>query len=159
MNDFHTWLAEAIATHAHTGQVDKAGRPYIEHPRAVAAALDAAGHGPFAVQAGWLHDVVEDTDVTIDNLYDAGFNPFVVRAVESVTRRHRPGATPEPYFNMIHRAAAHPLGRLVKIADNRHNFGRLDHLQAQDREFLHKRYTRAYAILEAAAQRAGEEVS
>lgn len=151
MNDFHTWLAEVIATKAHEGQVDKAGVPYIEHPRAVAAALDAAGHGPFAVQAGWLHDVVEDTDVTLDDLRAAGFAEVVVDAVDAVTRRKRPGATQEPYFNMIHRAAAHPLGRLVKIADNRHNFGRLDHLPEQDRAFLHKRYTRAYEILTAAS--------
>jgi (p)ppGpp synthase/HD superfamily hydrolase len=143
MIDFREWLAEAVATHAHRNQVDKAGQPYIGHPRAVAAALRP--YGTLAVQAGWLHDVVEDTDVTRDDLLRAGFHPNVVAAVVAVTKQ--PG---EEYMAMIRRAAVHPLGRLVKIADNRHNFGRLDHLEPDDRAFLHKRYTRAYAVLTAA---------
>lgn len=157
MRDFHTWLAEVIATKAHEGQVDKAGMPYIDHPRAVAWTMAGRypvmiGYGDVGVQAAWLHDVVEDTDVTLNDLYSAGFSFIVVEAVDSVTKR--PGET---YMDMINRAAAHPLGRLVKMADNRHNFGRLDHLEPDDRAFLHKRYTRAYAVLEAADKRARKE--
>lgn len=149
MKDFHTWLAEVIATKAHEGQVDKAGMPYIDHPRAVVEILLTQGHGRTALQAAWLHDVVEDTEVTLLDLHAAGFAGIVIEAVDSVTKR--PGET---YMDMINRAAVHPLGRLVKMADNRHNFGRLDHLEPDDREFLHKRYTRAWAVLEAAHKRA-----
>lgn len=152
MRDFHTWLAEVIATKAHEGQTDKAGLPYIDHPRAVVEILLSQGHGRTALQAGWLHDVVEDTAVSLWDLMTAGFAEVVVEAVDSVTRR--PGET---YMAMIYRAAAHPLGRLVKMADNRHNFGRLDHLEQREREFLHERYTRAYEVLETAQQRAEEQ--
>jgi hypothetical protein len=49
---------------AHRGRVDKAGRPYIDHPRTVARILVDQGLGGYAVMAGLLHDVVEDADVT-----------------------------------------------------------------------------------------------
>lgn len=136
-------FTEALATHAHRGQFDKAGVPYIEHPRAVAAALTS--HGDNAIMAGWLHDVVEDTDITLEMLAALGYPPEVVRAVDSVTRRPK-----EQYGTMIFRAAHDPIGCLVKMADNRHNFGRLDNLLPGEQAFLYKRYTRAYAILEAA---------
>lgn len=58
-------LAEQIAAAAHDGQVDKAGQPYIAHPARVAARV--AGDER-AVAAAWLHDVVEDTDVTLADL-------------------------------------------------------------------------------------------
>lgn len=138
-------FTEALATHAHRGQFDKAGVPYIEHPRAVATALHQGGLTLAAVHAGWLHDVVEDTPITLEILAALGYPPAVVLAIESVTRRNG-----ESYFEMIERAAADPLGCVVKMADNRHNFGRLDHLPEPQRAFLHKRYTRAYAVLERA---------
>jgi (p)ppGpp synthase/HD superfamily hydrolase len=135
----------ALATHAHRGQFDKAGVPYIEHPRAVGNALFDQGAGENAVHAGWLHDVVEDTPVTLEILAALGYPPEVLNAVDSVTRREG-----ETYMTMIRRAAADPLGCVVKMADNRHNFGRLDHLSTEEAEFLGHRYMRAYAILEAA---------
>lgn len=138
----------ALATHAHQGQLDKAGKPYIDHPAAVAAALRE--HGDHAEHAGWLHDVVEDTPITLEILATLGYPAEVVRAVDSVTKRDG-----ETYFDMIARAAADPLGCVVKMADNRHNFGRLDHLLPGEQAFLYKRYTRAYAILEDAHRRHG----
>lgn len=135
----------ALATHAHRGQFDKAGKSYIDHPRAVGNALFDQGAGENAVHAGWLHDVVEDTPITLEILATLGYPPEVISAVDSVTRRDG-----ENYFTMIERAAADPLGCIVKMADNRHNFGRLDHLLPGEQAFLYKRYTRAYAILEAA---------
>lgn len=134
--------ADALAEHAHRGQVDKAGRPYIEHPRAVARML--AEHGDHAVMAGLLHDVVEDTPVTLDDLRTAGYPSEVVDAVDSVTRRQG-----ETYMDMIRRAAAHPLGRLVKLADNAHNGdeARLAVLEPAVAEFLRRRYAKARAVL------------
>lgn len=136
--------ADALAAHAHHGQTDKAGRPYIEHPRAVAAILAQQGHGDHAVIAGLLHDVVEDTPVTLDDLRAAGYPPEVVDAVDAVSRREG-----ETYMDMIRRAAAHPLGRLVKLADNSHNSSeeRLAHLDPENAEFLRRRYAKARAVL------------
>jgi (p)ppGpp synthase/HD superfamily hydrolase len=145
VRDFNTFLAEAIATLAHAGQVDKAGVPYIEHPRAVAGILESTGHGPEVLQAGWLHDVVEDTGVTLDDLRRAGFSETVVSAVDAVTRRGG-----ELYTDLIERAAAHPVGRVVKLADNAHNSGRLDILDEPVRSGLARRYAEARAVLIAA---------
>src|SRR5688572_998959 len=130
-------FTSALAGHAHAGQVDKAGKPYIDHPIAVAAAL--ARYGDNAVMAGLLHDVVEDTPITLETLRVLGYPEEVVRPVDSVTRRKG-----ETYFTMIRRAAADALGCIVKMADNRHNFNRLDHLPAEEALFLRERYTRAY---------------
>ncbi|MEU0078449.1 HD domain-containing protein [Micromonospora tulbaghiae] len=134
--------ADALATAAHYGQLDKAGWPYIEHPRAVARML--AEHGDHAVMAGLLHDVVEDTTVTLDDLRAAGYPPEVVAAVDAVSRR--PGET---YMDMIRRAAADPLGRLVKLADNASNSdpARLALLPDEEADRLRRKYARARAVL------------
>lgn len=134
---------DALAARAHHGQVDKAGRPYIEHVRAVAAAL--THHGEQAIIAGLLHDIVEDTDITLNDLRDLGYPPEIVNAVDAVTRR--PG---EHYMDMIRRAAADPLGRLVKLADNAHNASpdRLAQLDPEQAEWFRRKYARARAVLE-----------
>jgi (p)ppGpp synthase/HD superfamily hydrolase len=132
-------LAEA----AHRGQVDKAGQPYIDHPRAVAELVRE--HGDNAVMAALLHDTVEDCGFTLDYLRSLGYDDEVVDAVDAVSRR--PGET---YMDMIRRAAAHPLGRIVKLADNTHNSGRLGNLSPDEQDFLGKRYRRARKVLEAA---------
>jgi len=134
--------ARALATRAHAGQVDRAGVDYVRHPEAVAAAL--AAEGPAAEMAGWLHDVVEDTDVTLDDLRAAGYPPEVVSAVDAVTRR--PG---EDYLDLVRRAAADPIGRLVKLADNRHNSdeSRLAALPPDQADRLRAKYAAAREIL------------
>jgi (p)ppGpp synthase/HD superfamily hydrolase len=136
--------ARELAIAAHQGQVDKAGRPYIEHPKTVAEML--ALHGELAVMAGWLHDVVEDTPVTLDQLREMGFPPEVVAAVDSVTWRDG-----ETYEDLIRRAAADPLGRLVKLCDNKTNSdpARLALLDEKTADRLRRKYARAREILEA----------
>lgn len=100
---------------AHAGQVDKQGRDYVSsHLEPIAALLSE--HGDDAEMAGLLHDILEDTDVTSEDLSAAGVPSRVVRAVESVSKR--PGET---YDQLIERAATDPLGRLVKLADNSWN--------------------------------------
>jgi (p)ppGpp synthase/HD superfamily hydrolase len=107
--------AADFARRAHAGQVDAQGRDYFEHHlRPIAALLRPFGDE--AVIAGVLHDVLEDTAVTAADLRALGLPETVVGAVESVTRRDG-----EPYEELIGRAGAHPLGRLVKLADNWHN--------------------------------------
>ncbi|GLW31205.1 HD domain-containing protein [Actinoplanes regularis] len=134
--------ADALAERYHRGQVDKAGNPYINHPRAVAEALRE--HGDHTVMAGLLHDIVEDTPITLEQLRKLGYPEEVVAAVDSVTRR--PG---EDYMDLIRRAAANPLGRLVKLQDNAHNSdpARLALLSADEREWFTQKYAKARKVL------------
>jgi HD domain len=136
--------ADALAGRAHAGQVDCAGRPYIDHPRAVAALV--AEHGDDARIVALLHDVVEDTDTTLDDLRARGYSGRVVAAVEALTRR--PG---EAYDTYLRRAAADPLARLVKLADNAHNSdpGRLALLEPGEAEELRRLYLAARRVLQA----------
>lgn len=134
--------ADTLAVAAHLGQVDKAGAPYIEHVREVARRLEK--HGDEAVMAGLLHDIVEDTDVTLEQLRAMGFPEAVVRAVDAVTWRDG-----EAYMDLIARAAADPLGRLVKLADNGTNAdeARLALLDDATAERLRRKYARAREVL------------
>jgi len=134
--------ASELAKAAHAGQTDKAGRPYFEHVTAVRDAL--AEYGDEAQVAGVLHDALEDTDLTADDLRSVGVPERAVAAIESVSRREG-----ETYMDMVRRAAADPLGRLVKLADNAHNSreDRLEYLDPENAAFLRKRYARARAIL------------
>ena len=75
--------AEALATRAHAGQVDKAGTAYIEHPRAVARIVQRDHPGQAAAIAiAWLHDVVEDTDVELDTIR-ADFGDEIANGVDA----------------------------------------------------------------------------
>lgn len=136
--------ATELAAEAHAGQVDKAGQPYIGHLIRVRDAL--AAHGETAMIAGVLHDILEDTDTTAADLAGEGFPAGVIEAVEAVTRREG-----ETYMDFIRRAAAHPLGRLVKLADNADNAdeARLALLPADRAGSLRKRYARARQVLAA----------
>ncbi|CAL9589080.1 hypothetical protein SUDANB121_05218 [Nocardiopsis dassonvillei] len=140
--------ASELAARAHAGQVDRAGRPYTEHVFAVRDLL--VGRGEHAQIAGVLHDVLEDTGITADDLRARGCPEEAVRAVLAVSRR--PG---EAYDDLIARAAADPLGRLVKLADNAHNSdeARLAALPAAQAERLRAKYARARAVLEGAESR------
>lgn len=134
--------ARELAYTAHEGQVDKAGRPYFEHVAEVARRLER--HGDEAVMAGYLHDAVEDTALTLEDLRRAGFPEAVVRAVDAVTLRDG-----EEYMDLIARAAADPMGRLVKIADNATNSDpeRLALLDPATAERLRVKYARARQVL------------
>jgi len=100
--------AIAIAVKAHEGQTDKAGAPYILHPLKVMLRVSTMEERMVAV----LHDVVEDTDITLDALRKEGFSEAVLSAIQSVTKI--PG---EDYAAFVRRAAADPIGRKVKLAD------------------------------------------
>lgn len=108
--------ARLLATEAHAGVFRADGQPYITHPAAVVRWLAARGASPEVLATAWLHDTVEDTHLTLDDLLWFGFPVIVVDAVDAVTVR--PG---EDRTIAIHRAAAHPVGVQVKRSDNRHN--------------------------------------
>ena len=107
--------ALSIATEAHAGQTDKAGAPYLAHVLRVVYASPA---GDAAIVA-MLHDVVEDSPWTIEQLAAEGFSPDIVEAVDAMTRREG-----EDYFDFVGRAAANPLARIVKRADLLDNMDR-----------------------------------
>ena len=101
-----------IAATAHTGQRDKAGQAYILHPLRVMLRVD----GEHEQMAAVLHDVVEDTSITIDDLAREGFPIEVLRAIAALTKL--PGET---RLEAAARAAADPVARKVKLADNAEN--------------------------------------
>jgi (p)ppGpp synthase/HD superfamily hydrolase len=105
-------LARDVATRAHAGQVDKVGRPYIEHPAAVAARLSTVDERV----VGWLHDVVEDTDITLAELRAMGFTAEQVMAVDAMTKRRG-----ETLAESMARVMADPVAPRVKRADVSHN--------------------------------------
>lgn len=100
--------AIALAATAHSGQTDKAGQPYVLHPLRLMLAVQTAHERMAAV----LHDVVEDTTVSFEDLAREGFPEPVLAAVEALTKR--PG---ESRIEAAQRAAAHPIARVVKLAD------------------------------------------
>ena len=101
-----------IAANAHAGQRDKAGQAYILHPLRVMLRVD----GEHEQMAAVLHDVVEDTAITIDDLAREGFPSEVLRAIAALTKL--PGET---RLEAAARAAADPVARKVKLADNAEN--------------------------------------
>ena len=117
--------AIAIAAEAHAGQLDKAGAPYILHPLRVMLRVE----GISAQIAAVLHDVVEDSDITMDALAGEGFDEEVLSALQALTKR--PG---ESRIEAAHRAAANPIARMVKLADNADNsdLSRIAHPTAED---------------------------
>jgi hypothetical protein len=104
--------AIVIATEAHTGQVDKAGAPYILHPLRLMLQMDKTEDRIVAV----LHDVVEDTDWTLEGLRREGFSKVIIDAIDSVTWRPH-----EDYEDFIQRNIQNPIGSRVKLADLRDN--------------------------------------
>jgi GTP diphosphokinase / guanosine-3',5'-bis(diphosphate) 3'-diphosphatase len=100
--------AIALSAQAHAGQVDKAGQPYILHPLRVMLSVTGLHDRIAAV----LHDVVEDTAITLKNLRDEGFSEEVIEAVATLTKA--PGET---RLAAAQRAVVNPIARRVKLAD------------------------------------------
>lgn len=135
-----TRKAFEIASKAHAGQVDKAGIPYIEHPLHVAKAMNTENE----VCTALLHDVIEDTDYTFDDLRIEGFSEEVIEALRLLT--HKPGDT---YMDYICAIKSNPLATKVKIADLYHNsdLTRLPNVTQADGKRV-KKYAEALALLE-----------
>jgi (p)ppGpp synthase/HD superfamily hydrolase len=125
----------------HSGQVDKAGRPYIDHVRRVVGAVDK----PEEKLAAALHDLLEDSDMTADKLLAEGCPPEIVRVVEALSR-----GNDESYEDFVRRAAQDPIARAVKRADVADNASeaRLALLPAGQAARLRSKYARATTILD-----------
>ena len=129
--------AITIAAEAHAGQLDKGGNPYILHPMRVMLRLD----DPDARIVAVLHDVVEDSPWTLEQLSAEGFSTAVIDAVEAVTKRDG-----EEYDDFVRRAGRNAIGRMVKRADLEDNLdlSRVKEPGERDLERIEK-YRRALA--------------
>ena len=134
--------AVQIATDAHMGQVDKGGNPYIGHPLAVADKVEGMVLKTVAV----LHDVLEDSSFTADDLLAEGFPREVVEAVIVLTHNK---TDPMSYEDYIRRVRKNPIACAVKIADITHNLdlSRIPHPTAGDHRRCEK-YRRALGYLQ-----------
>ncbi|MFJ7794688.1 GTP pyrophosphokinase [Pseudomonas sp. NPDC096950] len=132
-------LALKRALIAHTGQLDKAGKPYILHP----LRLMARFNDPIDQAVAVLHDVLEDSDTTAGDLRLDGIPEEVIEAVELLSRGK--GVS---YNDFIERIRPHPLARKVKMADLEDNLNilRLPNLGDGDQRRITK-YYRAWHLL------------
>ncbi|RYF02610.1 MAG: HD domain-containing protein [Oxalobacteraceae bacterium] len=135
--------AITLAVAAHEGQVDKGGTPYILHPLRVMLRQTEIAHRIVAV----LHDVVEDSDVTLDTIR-ADHGDTIAEAIDALTKREG-----ESYDDFIRRCAMNVIARDVKRTDIEDNLdlSRLSTISDHDQERAHK-YRRALALLNDAGQ-------
>lgn len=133
--------AKELAHRAHAGQVDKAGRPYIEHVERVAARV--AGDDE-AEAVAWLHDVLEDCEFVDVRTLDSEFPPNIVEAVEHMTRQHFRDA--EWYYASIRENTLAMRVKLADIADNMDE-ARLALLDEETAYRLRRKYAKALAAL------------
>ena len=120
-----------LAKQHHEGQTDKAGKPYIEHPLRVMNQVESEEEKIVAV----LHDIVEDTDISLDDLRNEGFSEEVVSAVECLTKQDG-----ENYDSYIERISFNPLAVKIKLADLEDNrdLTRLPEVTDKDLERIEK---------------------
>lgn len=134
-------IALKIAYEAHHGQVDAGGIPYIYHPTFLAAQMDTEDE----IITALLHDVVEDTTVTFEDLKGEGFCGAVLDALILLT--HNDGSE---YLDYVRRIKANPLATKVKLADLHHNSDptRNANLSPEDIKRYREKYTMAIYMLE-----------
>ena len=139
-----TKKAMKIAYDAHHGQLDKGGLPYVFHPWHLAEQMD----DEISTIAALLHDVVEDTDWTLEQLEAEGFPPESMEALGLLT--HPEG---QPYMEYVAGLRHNSVAVKVKLADLRHNsdFTRLSAVTAGQRARLEQKYAPAFALLEGKA--------
>jgi (p)ppGpp synthase/HD superfamily hydrolase len=134
-----TKQALTLCFEAHKEQKDKSGLPYVFHPFHLAEEMTDEA----TTVAALLHDVVEDTDYTLDDLRAMGFDRAVLEALALLT--HDPAV---PYMEYVAAIKGNPIARAVKMADLRHNsdMTRLDTITAWDEKRAEK-YRAALALL------------
>ena len=107
-----TKAALLLSFEAHKDQVDKSGMPYVYHPFHLAESMK----DEYTTVVALLHDVVGDTDYTLEDLAEMGYPKEVVEALSCMT--HDPDT---PYMEYVAKIAQNPIARAVKIADLLHN--------------------------------------
>jgi guanosine-3',5'-bis(diphosphate) 3'-pyrophosphohydrolase len=128
-----------IAAKAHAGQVDKAGQPYILHPIQVMLRIT----GTETRIAAILHDVIEDSEFTIEDLRKEGFSNAVLLAVAALTKREN-----ESRIDAALRASENEIARIVKLADNAENMDLSRIANPTDKDYARlKEYEKVREIL------------
>lgn len=129
-----------LAYEKHHGQVDKSGLPYIHHPLHLAEQMNTEE----ACIVALLHDVIEDTNTTFEDLEAFSFGEEIIDALKLLTRNKD-----EDYFAYVERISKNPIAKQVKIADLMHNSDptRLSQIYETDRKRLEK-YNKALQILQ-----------
>ncbi|MEM1369649.1 MAG: bifunctional (p)ppGpp synthetase/guanosine-3',5'-bis(diphosphate) 3'-pyrophosphohydrolase [Cyanobacteria bacterium P01_H01_bin.15] len=146
------YSAFEFAYQLHEGQYRKSGEPYIAHPVAVATLLRDLGGDPAMIAAGFLHDVVEDTEVTPEEL-ESRFGPEVRHLVEAVTKLHKFNFSSKrerqaENFRRMFLAMARDIRVIVvKLADRLHNMRTLQHLPADKQRRISEETREIFAPL------------
>ncbi len=137
-----TKKALKVAFKAHKDQKDRSGLPYILHPVHVAEQMKTEDTCVVAI----LHDVIEDTDLTLEDLREKGFTETQLRGVDLMTHRED-----EDYFDYVRKLSGDPVARTVKRADLLHNLDstRLSKVSEKD-EKRYAKYRKALEILDRA---------
>ena len=134
-----TKAAMKLCYKAHKDQYDYNGIPYVFHPFHIAEQMKDEDTTVVAL----LHDVVEDTDYSIEDLVDLGFNERVIEALKLLTHDDD-----TPYIDYLERIKTNELARTVKIADVLHNADqtRLDVID-EKAKYWEQKYNKAMQIL------------
>ena len=135
-----TKIALKLCFEAHKDQIDKSGMPYVFHPFHLAEQMKDEKTTVVAL----LHDVVEDTEYTLDDLKNMGFSEDILSAIALMTHDDS-----VPYMEYVAQIKADPIAKAVKLADLRHNsdLSRLDKVTSYDLERAEK-YKKAIELLE-----------
>lgn len=134
--------AHHVAVQAHFGQTRWNGDAYVTHPMRIAAVFQASSVSEYTEDeqvVAYLHDVVEDTDITPEQLRRLGFSEVQIAAIDSVTKREG-----ESYLGFVLRAKENYVGRQVKIADIEDN---LRDLNKRRHKSLREKYLLALWVL------------
>ena len=107
-----TKKALKVCFDAHKEQFDKTGMPYVFHPFHLAEQMD----DELSTVCALLHDVVEDTEITFDALFEMGFPKIVLDVLTLLTHEED-----MPYMEYVKKVATNPIAKKVKIADLMHN--------------------------------------
>lgn len=135
-----TKKAMKIAYNAHKDQTDKNGIPYIYHPIHLAEQMDDEN----TICVALLHDVVEDTDITLEELKSEGFHDEVIAALKLLTHDDK-----VPYMEYVRAVKTNAIATKVKLADLRHNSD-LTRLDVVDEKAMKRaeKYKEAIKLLE-----------
>lgn len=135
-----TKKALKLCFEAHKAQLDKSGMPYVFHPFHLAEQMKDENTTIVAL----LHDVIEDTDYTFNDLIAMGFDGAIIEAIKLMT--HEEGV---PYMDYVEKIKSNPIAREVKLADLKHNsdLSRLDAPTEKDKMRVEK-YRKAIVLLE-----------
>ena len=134
-----TKKALKLSFEAHKNQADKSGMPYVYHPFHLAEQMETEE----TVIVALLHDVVEDTDYTLDDIRAMGFSDSVVEALALMTHDKS-----VPYMDYVAKIKSNPIAKVVKLADLKHNSD-LSRLEKIDEKALKRveKYATAIKVL------------